>query len=166
MPMSRSSPADGSLVRENVSSTMNAPRITLIGGPTAIIEITGFRFLTDPTFDEPGEYKLPNVTLTKTSGPALSLKQVGAVDAVLLSHDQHSDTLDNSGRAFLKQASRDVDDPASALVVYDAQMANIEDPDLSNLADASGLLGLDSGWPVTRRRRGDLDRRARLAECD
>ena len=85
---------------------MNAPKITLIGGPTALIEIAGFHFLTDPTFDEPGEYKLPHVTLTKTLGPALSLKQIGAVDAVLLSHDQHSDNLDNCGRAFLKQASR------------------------------------------------------------
>jgi L-ascorbate metabolism protein UlaG (beta-lactamase superfamily) len=85
---------------------MNAPKITLIGGPTALIEIAGFRILTDPTFDEPGEYKLPHVTLIKTSGPALSLKQLGAIDAVLLSHDQHSDNLDNSGRTFLKQVSR------------------------------------------------------------
>ena len=85
---------------------MNTPKITLIGGPTALIEIAEFRFLTDPTFDEPGEYKLPHVTLTKTSRPALSLKQLGTIDAVLLSHDQHSDNLDNSGRAFLKQASR------------------------------------------------------------
>jgi len=28
--------------------------ITLIGGPTALIEIDGFRLLTDPTFDAPG----------------------------------------------------------------------------------------------------------------
>jgi L-ascorbate metabolism protein UlaG (beta-lactamase superfamily) len=85
---------------------MNTPKITLIGGPTALIEISEFRFLTDPTFDEPGEYKLPHVTLTKTSHPALSLKQLGTIDAVLLSHDQHSDNLDNSGRAFLEQVSR------------------------------------------------------------
>ena len=30
--------------------------ITLIGGPTALIEIDGFRLLTDPTFDAPGAY--------------------------------------------------------------------------------------------------------------
>jgi L-ascorbate metabolism protein UlaG (beta-lactamase superfamily) len=85
---------------------MNAPIITLIGGPTALIEFGGFRFLTDPTFDTPGEYKLPHVTLTKTSGPALALDQLGAIDAVLLSHDQHSDNLDISGRDFLKRAPR------------------------------------------------------------
>lgn len=85
---------------------MNAPRITLIGGPTALIEIDGFRFLTDPTFDAPGEYQLPHVTLKKTSQPALTPADVGSVDAVLLSHDQHADNLDNSGREFLSKAPR------------------------------------------------------------
>jgi len=85
---------------------MSPPRITLIGGPTALIEVGGFRLLTDPTFDSPGEYRLPHVTLKKTSSPALAASDVGAVDAVLLSHDQHSDNLDNSGRAFLTEADR------------------------------------------------------------
>ena len=69
---------------------MTAPRFTLIGGPTVLIEIAGFRLLTDPTFDAPGDYRLPHVTLTKTGTPALSADAVGAVDAVLLSHDQHA----------------------------------------------------------------------------
>ena len=30
--------------------------ITLIGGPTVLIEIAGLRLLTDPTFDAPGSY--------------------------------------------------------------------------------------------------------------
>jgi L-ascorbate metabolism protein UlaG (beta-lactamase superfamily) len=80
--------------------------ITLVGGPTALIEFGGFRLLTDPTFDGPGEYRLPHVTLTKTSGPALTANQVGAVDAVLLSHDQHADNLDNAGRAYVQEAAR------------------------------------------------------------
>ena len=80
--------------------------ITLIGGPTALIEFDGFRLLTDPTFDHPGAYKLPHVTLEKLVGPAISAAQVGAVDVVLLSHDQHSDNLDNSGRDFLRHAPR------------------------------------------------------------
>lgn len=85
---------------------MSQPRITLIGGPTALIEAGGFRLLTDPTFDGPGEYQLPYVTLTKTSGPALTSEQVGDVDAVLLSHDQHFDNLDHAGRAYAMQAAR------------------------------------------------------------
>jgi L-ascorbate metabolism protein UlaG (beta-lactamase superfamily) len=81
--------------------------ITLIGGPTALVEIDGFRLLTDPTFDAPGEdYQLPHVKLEKLVGPAMSAADVGEIDAVLLSHDQHSDNLDHSGRDFLKQAKR------------------------------------------------------------
>jgi L-ascorbate metabolism protein UlaG (beta-lactamase superfamily) len=85
---------------------MSSLTITLIGGPTALIEIDGFRLLTDPTFDAPGAYQLPHVTLEKLSGPALSAEAIGKVDAVLLSHDQHADNLDHSGKDFLKQARR------------------------------------------------------------
>jgi Activator of Hsp90 ATPase homolog 1-like protein len=79
---------------------MSAPIITLIGGPTALIEAGGFRLLTDPTFDPPREYKLPHVTLKKTSGPALTVAQIGPLDAVLLSHDQHADNFDDAGKAL------------------------------------------------------------------
>jgi L-ascorbate metabolism protein UlaG (beta-lactamase superfamily) len=85
---------------------MTVPRFTLIGGPTALIEIAGFRLITDPTFDEPGEYKLPHVVLKKTGSPALHAADVGAIDAVLLSHDQHSDNLDHGGRDSLPKAGR------------------------------------------------------------
>jgi L-ascorbate metabolism protein UlaG (beta-lactamase superfamily) len=80
--------------------------ITLIGGPTALIEIDGFRLLTDPTFDAPGAYQLPHVRLEKLAGPALTAESIGEVDAVLLSHDQHADNLDDSGRSFLTRAGR------------------------------------------------------------
>jgi L-ascorbate metabolism protein UlaG (beta-lactamase superfamily) len=85
---------------------MNSLRITLIGGPTALIEIDGFRLLTDPTFDTPRAYQLPHVKLEKLAGPALSAEAIGEVDAVLLSHDQHADNLDDSGRDFLVKAKR------------------------------------------------------------
>lgn len=78
--------------------------LTLIGGPTVLIEAGGLRFLSDPTFDAPGDYALPHVTLRKVRGPALPAEAVGAVHAVLLSHDQHADNLDQGGRAFLPQA--------------------------------------------------------------
>jgi L-ascorbate metabolism protein UlaG (beta-lactamase superfamily) len=81
--------------------------ITLIGGPTALIEIDGFRLLTDPTFDDANTaYQLPHVKLEKTIGPALKADAIGPIDAVLLSHDQHSDNLDHSGREYLKHAKR------------------------------------------------------------
>ena len=85
---------------------MSAPVITLIGGPTALIEANGFRLLTDPTFDAPGEYQLPHVTLKKVAGPARSAEQIGQVDAVLLSHDQHADNFDHAGKAYAMGAPR------------------------------------------------------------
>jgi L-ascorbate metabolism protein UlaG (beta-lactamase superfamily) len=36
---------------------MTALTMTLIGGPTVLIEADGFRVVTDPTFDAPGELK-------------------------------------------------------------------------------------------------------------
>jgi L-ascorbate metabolism protein UlaG (beta-lactamase superfamily) len=85
---------------------MTNAAITLIGGPTALIELGGFLLLTDPTFDDPGEYQLAHVTLRKTAKPALPAAQIGSIDAVLLSHDQHADNLDRSGRALLPSAGR------------------------------------------------------------
>lgn len=78
--------------------------LLLVGGPTLLIEISGVRFLTDPTFDPPGKYDSRGIVLEKTAGPSVSLDAVGAIDAVLLSHDQHFDNLDHAGRAFLPKA--------------------------------------------------------------
>jgi L-ascorbate metabolism protein UlaG (beta-lactamase superfamily) len=79
---------------------MQSLRLTLVGGPTVLIEFAGLRLLTDPTFDGPGDYDMSYATLRKTGDPAVSVDQIGKVDAVLLSHDQHSDNFDTSGRAF------------------------------------------------------------------
>jgi L-ascorbate metabolism protein UlaG (beta-lactamase superfamily) len=87
--------------------------LTLIGGPTVLIEIAGFRLLTDPTFDTPQDY-LGAVSLTKTTGPAIGAEALGRIDAVLLSHDQHLDNLDHSGRAFLPRAGTTFVTPVGA----------------------------------------------------
>jgi L-ascorbate metabolism protein UlaG (beta-lactamase superfamily) len=76
--------------------------IQVYGGPTASIEYGGVRFLTDPTFDPPGDYPLPDGRhLTKTAPSTIDPAAVGPVDAVLLSHDQHADNLDHAGRDLL-----------------------------------------------------------------
>jgi L-ascorbate metabolism protein UlaG (beta-lactamase superfamily) len=76
--------------------------VRVVGGPTTLIEYGGLRFLTDPTFDAPGEYPLgPGLVLTKTAAASAAPADLGAIDAVLLSHDQHPDNLDNAGRALL-----------------------------------------------------------------
>jgi len=79
--------------------------VTYIGGPTALLTIAGVRFLTDPTFDPPGDdYRTGPVTLHKLAPPALAPESV-AFDYVLLSHDHHFDNLDHAGRAILARAT-------------------------------------------------------------
>lgn len=80
-----------------MTDTASGLTVRLIGGPTALIELGGLRLLTDPTFDQPQEYP----RLRKLAPPAVSADEVGAIDAVLLSHDQHKDNLDDAGRDYL-----------------------------------------------------------------
>jgi len=77
-------------------------RVRYLGGPTAVLELGGLRLLTDPTLDPPGDYRVGDRLLTKTQEPALRRAELGPIDAVLLSHDQHPDNLDNGGRAYLR----------------------------------------------------------------
>lgn len=81
-----------------------APHFTVrvLGGPTTVFEYGGLRFLTDPTFDGPGDYRRPGrPVLTKTAPSAADPAELGRIDVVLLSHDEHADNLDTSGRALL-----------------------------------------------------------------
>lgn len=81
--------------------------ITVVGGPTALIELEVLRLLTDPTFDPGGEkYTTPVYTLYKKDPPAIARERIGRIDAVLLSHDHHFDNLDRSGREFLKEGAK------------------------------------------------------------
>ena len=90
-------------------------RVTHIGGPTALLELGGLRFLTDPTFDPAGTaYPTPVYTLRKTCGPALPAGLVEPLDAVLLSHDHHFDNLDHAGRAMLARVRTVLTTPAGA----------------------------------------------------
>jgi L-ascorbate metabolism protein UlaG (beta-lactamase superfamily) len=75
--------------------------VRVFGGPTALFEYGGLRFLTDPTFDGPGDYPSAGATLTKTAPSTATPAELGPVDVVLLSHDEHADNLDTSGRALL-----------------------------------------------------------------
>ncbi|WP_114939452.1 MBL fold metallo-hydrolase [Mucilaginibacter endophyticus] len=84
----------------------NEVNVTYIGGPTVILEIGGLRLMTDPTLDPAGEQFMINdkPAYHKTEGPVTT--DIGKIDVVLLSHDQHGDNLDNAGRALLKQVSK------------------------------------------------------------
>lgn len=78
-------------------------RVTHIDTACFLLELGDFRILTDPVLDQPGRlYHFGVGTLSKKySTPARTADQIGPVDLVLLSHDQHEDNLDQSGRKFL-----------------------------------------------------------------
>lgn len=81
-------------------------RLTHVGGPTVLIEVAGWRILTDPTLDPPGRtYRFGWGTGSrKLAGPALGAADLLPLDAVLLTHDHHDDNLDAAGRALLPHA--------------------------------------------------------------
>ncbi|TCC00161.1 MBL fold metallo-hydrolase [Micromonospora zingiberis] len=95
---------------------MTAVQITHVGGPTTLIEVEGWRILTDPTFDAPGRtYGFGwGTTSRKLAGPALPAAALGTIDAVLLTHDHHADNLDDAGRGLLPTVGRVVTTMAGA----------------------------------------------------
>jgi L-ascorbate metabolism protein UlaG (beta-lactamase superfamily) len=82
---------------------MTDARITHIGGPTTLVEVGGWRILTDPTFDPPGKRYFFGwgTTSRKLLGPSIDARDLGPIDAVLVSHHHHGDNLDPSARALL-----------------------------------------------------------------
>lgn len=81
--------------------------ITHIDTACVIIDINGFKILTDPTLNKrdgllPQYVSSPLAFSKKYVDPALSTDEIGKVDLVLLSHDHHSDNLDKKGKAFIK----------------------------------------------------------------
>jgi L-ascorbate metabolism protein UlaG (beta-lactamase superfamily) len=89
----------------NRISPMNF-RITHIGTATVLLEIGAIRILTDPVFDPPGGryYFGYGTSSNKLTAPALSVEELGKIDVVLVSHDQHDDNLDGAGRALVALA--------------------------------------------------------------
>src|SRR6187549_532315 len=120
-------------------------RITHIGGPTTLIEVGEWRLLTDPTFDDPGRrYHFGFGTgSTKTSGPSIAPRDLPPIDAVLLSHDQHADNLDDAGRALLPFAGTVVTNVSGATRRQCARTLTV------------GFDAIDAIWPAGDRHHGD-----------
>ena len=83
-----------------------------VGGSTVVIDYAGLRLVVDPTFDPPG--RPPDASYEKLSAPAVDPAELGRADAVLLSHDQHPDNLDASGRAYALDAELLITTPGGA----------------------------------------------------
>jgi L-ascorbate metabolism protein UlaG (beta-lactamase superfamily) len=84
--------------------------ISVLGGPTTVVDIGGRRIVMDPTFDPPGVHAY----LTKLTGPAVSADVLGPIDAVLISHDQHPDNLDDDGRRMALASPLVLTNPGAA----------------------------------------------------
>ncbi|OTA96202.1 hypothetical protein M434DRAFT_393060 [Hypoxylon sp. CO27-5] len=81
--------------------------VTYIGTATAIIDIDGVTFLTDPYFSPEGTaWDVGIATLTSHYEPAISLDKLPPIDAVLLSHEDHPDNLDELSRTRLLNGRR------------------------------------------------------------
>ncbi|MCW3492745.1 MBL fold metallo-hydrolase [Microbacterium sp. SSM24] len=119
-------------------------KVTRIGGPTVLVEWEGWRILTDPTFDPPGRtYSFGfGTTSTKTAGPAVALEDLGRIDAVLLSHHQHADNLDDAGAEVLGRAATVLTTRAGAKA--------ITHPDIRGLAAGESTTLQAPGRPALR----------------
>lgn len=76
--------------------------ITHIDTACILLDINGFKILTDPTLDHAGKlyYHGSGAFSRKTDEPAMSINQLNDVDLVLLSHHQHKDNFDLCGKEF------------------------------------------------------------------
>ncbi|SEB25192.1 MULTISPECIES: hypothetical protein [unclassified Mycobacterium] len=85
---------------EPINADRHRFAVAASAGATTVIDYGWLRFVTDPTFDPPGDYGAHQ----KTEFPAVEPGQLGPVDAVLLSHDLHMDNFDVAGKEFASAA--------------------------------------------------------------
>ncbi len=91
-------------------------RATYFGTATLLLEIGPFRLLTDPVFDPPGTVYASAFGMARYRriAPPPPVPELGRIDAVLLSHDQHGDNLDRSGLELARKAGEIVTTVAGA----------------------------------------------------
>lgn len=90
-------------------------RVTYFDTAMVLLEVDGLRLLTDPVLDPAGSaFDIGPVHLEKTSPAPVSAEELGRIDAVLLSHDQHADNLDKGGRGLLSRVPRVLTTPEAA----------------------------------------------------
>jgi L-ascorbate metabolism protein UlaG (beta-lactamase superfamily) len=106
---------------------MSTTTITYIGGPTAVLEYAGKRFITDPTFDGPGSYPEPGEPpLVKIAGPAIPRAEIGPIDAVLLSHHAHKDNLDYEGLELIATGIPTLSTPDAASDLFGGSVIGLD----------------------------------------
>jgi L-ascorbate metabolism protein UlaG (beta-lactamase superfamily) len=81
--------------------------ITHIDTACILLEINGFKILTDPTLDHAGKlyHHGYGAISRKTDEPAVLPSSLKDVDLILLSHHQHKDNFDHAGKEFSQTVS-------------------------------------------------------------
>jgi L-ascorbate metabolism protein UlaG (beta-lactamase superfamily) len=86
-----------------------------VGGPSLLLRLGGLTLVSDPGFDTPRDYPRPGGGVsTRLLGPAAAPDALGPLDVALVSHDQHVDNLDHSGRALLPGVPHVLTTPSGA----------------------------------------------------
>ncbi|SFD22144.1 L-ascorbate metabolism protein UlaG, beta-lactamase superfamily [Chitinophaga sp. CF118] len=81
--------------------------VTHIDTACILLEIDGYRIMTDPTLDNAGQfyYHGYGAASRKTENPAYPITGINNIDLILLSHHQHKDNFDNNGKSFTKNVA-------------------------------------------------------------
>lgn len=116
-------------------------QITHIDTACILLEINGYRILTDPTLDKAGQlYHHGFGSFSrKTDNPAISASELPEIDLILLSHHQHKDNFDHQGKAFTRTVDKVISTrPASKAMpgvigLDDWENFSINTPKLTNL---------------------------------
>ncbi|WP_349901905.1 MBL fold metallo-hydrolase [Parafrigoribacterium humi] len=117
---------------------MPTTAITLIGGPTVLLEWAGLRIVTDPTFDAPQSYEDPGSTpLVKTAGPAIPRERLGQVDLVLLSHHAHKDNLDYEGLELLATGVTTLSTRKASMDLFGGSVVGLDSWESYTVGDAT-----------------------------
>src|SRR2546428_3846459 len=105
--------------------------ITHIDTACVLLNINGYKILTDPTLNKkdgflPQYVSSPLAFSKKYTSPALSVAEIGKVDLVLLSHDHHNDNLDKKGKEFIKNVPLVLSTPDAVKRLKNSNVVGLE----------------------------------------
>ncbi|CAG7560651.1 unnamed protein product [Fusarium equiseti] len=82
--------------------TKTSVKISHIGTATVVLGVAGVKFLTDPFFSPAvTKWDLGFAVVGNSDTPAIAIHDLPVIDAILLSHEDHADNLDEPGRTLL-----------------------------------------------------------------
>lgn len=80
---------------------------TYIDTACVLLDIDGYRIMTDPTLDKAGQFYHHGFGAfsKKTASPSIAMEHLPVADCILLSHHQHKDNFDHQGRKYAEQVN-------------------------------------------------------------